>query len=220
MKVSVLLAVYNGEDYIEQAVHSVLCQSHEDFELLVGFNGTTDNSKKLISEIDDPRIRIFDYGDDKGKSKTLNKLLLESTANWVAIQDADDVWMRDKLKLQIGMVDEFDVIGTFAKYINEYSDFIGEPTLAVDHADIANHCFNYSNQIINCSSLIKKEAIFKAGVWDENCLVEDYDLWLKLLKLGYKFRNIPKPLVWHRIHHKSNFNTQTFDIYSLVNKYK
>ena len=73
--ISILLAVYNGEKYIRKSIDSILNQSYKDFELLIGFNGTIDNSKKIVSEYNDSRIRVFDYNDDKGKAKTLNKLI-------------------------------------------------------------------------------------------------------------------------------------------------
>ena len=67
--ISILLATYNDETYIREAVSSVLEQTYTDFELLIGFNGTRDSSKEIISSIHDPRIRVFDYADDKGKAK-------------------------------------------------------------------------------------------------------------------------------------------------------
>lgn len=73
--ISILLATHNGERFIEQSIKSVLNQTFKEFELLIGFNGTTDSSKKIVEGIKDDRIRVFDYGEDKGKSKTLNKLL-------------------------------------------------------------------------------------------------------------------------------------------------
>lgn len=99
--ISILLAIYNGEKYLRNSIDSILNQTFKDWELLIGFNGTTDSSKEIIKEYKDTRIKTFDYGDDKGKCKTLNKLIKESQYDLCAIQDDDDVWEKEKLKKQI-----------------------------------------------------------------------------------------------------------------------
>jgi glycosyltransferase involved in cell wall biosynthesis len=123
--ISILLATYNGEKYISLAIESVLNQSFKDFELLIGFNGTTDSSKGIVYRYNDPRIRVFDFGDDKGKSKTLNKLLIESRYDHVCLQDDDDVWVYNKLEKQTNYFEEYDVVGTLI------SDFQKKPTTIV-----------------------------------------------------------------------------------------
>ena len=110
--ISVLLAVYNGEKYIRKSLDSVLNQTYKDFEILIGFNGTTDNSKSIVSEYKDNRIKVFDFGNDKGKAKTLNKLLRECKGDWIAIQDDDDIWLPGKLEFQLKYSNDFDVIGS------------------------------------------------------------------------------------------------------------
>ena len=73
-QISVLLPSRNGEAYIEQSVRSVLSQRNIDLELLIGLNDTTDNTKNILNRISSPNMKIFDYGDEKGVSNTLNKL--------------------------------------------------------------------------------------------------------------------------------------------------
>lgn len=218
--ISILLATYNGEKYIKKSIESVLNQTFKDFELLIGFNGTTDNSKKIISEFDDKRIKIFDYGDDKGKSKTLNKLIKEAKYDWVAIQDDDDVWLPKKLEKQIEFIDSFDVIGTQIFYIDENENIIGKPNLSLTQEEIVKKCLLGENQIANTSAIFKKDLVFKTNGWDENINgIEDFDFWLKLIKFNARFINLKKELVLHRIHKNSNFNTQKWDVNSLILKY-
>ena len=109
--ISILLATYNGERYIEQSITSVLNQTFTEFELLIGFNGTTDGSKEIVASFNDSRIRVFDYGEDKGKATTLNKLLKEVKYDWIAIQDDDDVWADSKLEKQVAHTTTNDIIG-------------------------------------------------------------------------------------------------------------
>ena len=156
VKISVLLAVYNGEKFIKKAIESVLLQTYSNIELLIGFNGTVDKSKEIVSQFNDAKIRVFDYGMDKGKAKTINKLLKESVGDWVAIQDDDDVWLPKKLEAQMRFVEEYDIIGTQIFYINEIDERTGGPTLSTSHESILFKSLNGDNQIANTSAIFKK----------------------------------------------------------------
>jgi glycosyltransferase involved in cell wall biosynthesis len=216
--ISILLPVYNGEKYIRYAIDSVLKQTFSDFELLVGFNGTTDNSKKIVSEIVDSRIKVFDYGTDKGKSKTLNKLLKEAKYDYVCLQDDDDIWNERKLLSQLEFLRDFDVVGTQISYMDKNGSIIGKPLLKCKHEDIVYFSLKGENQLANSSTIFKKSCIIEANGWDESLpALEDYDLWLRLMKKGKKFLNLNDYLVDHRIHDESNFNTNSWiDIYRKI----
>ena len=214
--ISVLLPTYNGEKYLGLAIESVLNQSFKDFELLVAFNGTTDNSKDIPLKYNDPRIRIFDY-DDAGKSKTLNKLLLEAKYDWIALQDDDDHWIFDKLEKQLPYTNNFDVIGTFISYIDEGGHITGDLKLSSGHTGIVNFSMRGNNQIANTSAIFKKEDALEIGGWKDGLDgIEDFDFWLRLMRQGKKFINISESLVQHRIHKDSKFNTKIFDISKIL----
>lgn len=214
--ISVLLATYNGEKYLSTAIESVLNQTFNNFEILIGLNGTTDDSKNLIKKYNDSRIRIFDYGDDKGKAKTLNRLLVEAKYDWIALQDDDDVWLQDKLENQIKFLEDFDVIGTFISYIDSYGNMIGAPTLYSHHEEIKKYSLNGTNQVANTSAIFKKADALEIYGWNpEIDGIEDFDFWLKLLRKDKKFFNIPECYVLHRIH-KSNFNTKQYDLSKIL----
>jgi len=210
-EISVLLATYNGEKFIRESVMSVLNQTFENFELLVGFNGTTDSSKIIVSEFDDDRIKIFDYKEDKGKGKTLNKLLKESKKEWIAIQDDDDLWYPEKLKSQVAFCQDYDVIGSQILYMDENGKSptihgLGPKLQATDES-IKELTKGGENQIANSSSIIKKECAESVGGWAEDIDgIEDLDFWLKVINKNYKFVNLSNILVSHRVYAKSNFN--------------
>jgi glycosyltransferase involved in cell wall biosynthesis len=215
--VSVLLATYNGENFISKSIESILNQSFQEFEILIGFNGTTDNSRMIVNQYNDPRIRVFDYGDDKGKSKTLNKLLLESKYEWIAIQDDDDIWINTKLEKQLPHIENNDVIGTFIQYIDVNDNPIGGPTLSSQDDEIKKTSLSGGNQIANTSAIFKKKDALEIGGWRDGLDgIEDYDFWLRLMRNGKKFINISENLVLHRLHSNSNFNTKQFDLSKIL----
>lgn len=222
LKLSILLAVYNGEKYLKKSIESVLNQTYSNIELLVGFNGTVDKSKDIVSQFNDPRIKIFDYGMDSGKSKTINKLLKESTGDWIAIQDDDDIWLPKKVEEQMKLISEYQIIGTQILYINENDEIIGSPKLSHSHDEILSKSLNGDNQIANTSAIFSKNKAIEVNGWDESLDgIEDFDFWLKMMKTaGCMAINLKDYHVWHRLHNRSNFNTKTFDLQSITKKYR
>jgi len=215
--ISILLAVYNGEKYIKRSIDSVLGQTFQDWELLIGFNGTIDGSKEIVKQYNDPRIRVFDYGDDKGKAKTLNKLIKESKGEWLAIQDDDDMWMPKKLDRQFKHADEYDVIGTQIIYVDENDNTTGNPVLAKDNDTIKIKSLSGDNQVANTSAIFKKKCAEEINGWAENLDgIEDFDFWLKIMRNGHKFINLSSPEVMHRLHNNSSFNTKKFDLTKIL----
>jgi len=207
--ISILLAVHNGEKYISQSIDSIINQTFENWELLIGFNGTIDSSKDIVDSYNDDRIKTFDYGNDKGKAKTLNKLIKEAQYDWCAIQDDDDIWLSKKLEKQIKHTKDCDVVGSYIHYINENGSITGSPNLSQNHGQIKTKSLIGINQIANSSAIFKKDAAAQINFWREDIDgVEDFDFWLRLLRAGYSFYNIPEYITLHRLHASSHFNSQ------------
>jgi glycosyltransferase involved in cell wall biosynthesis len=218
--ISILFPIYNGEKYLKDSIESVLNQTFSNFEILIGFNGTSDSSKNIISDYKDNRIRIFDYS-DSGKAKTLNKLIKEAKYNWLAVQDDDDVWEINKLEEQIKYCNDYDVIGVNLRYIDEYSNEIGSLKFSETDLTIKHLSLYGNNQIASTGAIFKKDKAINVNCWDENIDgIEDYDFWLKLIKADCKFINLQQFLLRHRLHTSSNFNTKQHNILELLNKYR
>ena len=214
--ISVLLATYNGKEYLNKAIESVLCQTQPNLELLIGFNGTTDNSKDIALSYNDGRIKIFDY-DDKGKSKTLNKLIHKAQYDIIAIQDDDDIWEPTKIEEQLKHIENYDVVGSLVTYIDENGTVIGHSINSTDPDEIIKLSLNGQNKMANSSTILKKKDAIEIGGWrQEFDGIEDYDLWLRLMRNNKKFFNIQKNLVRHRLHGKSNFNTKKHDLSKIL----
>ena len=218
--VSILLASYSGHRFIKESLDSILNQNYTKFEILIGLNGENLETRKILENYSDPRIRIFDYGDDKGKAKTLNKLINEAKYEIIGIQDDDDIWKPEKLKTQIGLLAEYDIVGTFIEYIDVNNGpwiennirNIG-PNLSTDHDEIIRNMLLGNNQIANTSALFKKKDALNVGGWDTTLEgIEDFNFWIKLIKKDRKFVNVPEVLVLHRIHRTSNFNYINTDL--------
>ena len=199
--ISILIPIYNGVEFIDESVMSVINQTYTDWELLIGINGHPENSSVFIT--------AKEY---ENKSNTLNEMIKYCNYDYVAILDVDDIWEPEKLEIQSKLLNIYDVIGTKCVYFGEKNFVLSIPT-----GDISNFDFTITNPIINSSSVIRKELCF----WVENG-IEDYDLWLRLRKMDKKFYNFEEVLIKHRIHNTSAFNSKGNDLLAqnLVNSYK
>lgn len=215
--VSILIPIYNGIEFIEESVGSVLNQTFEDWELIIGINGHPEGSSVywIAKEYENrsSKIKVFDFYTIKGKSDVLNEMIQFCKYDYVAILDVDDIWHKDKLKIQSAFIGEYDVIGARCIYFGDINGIV--PYIPLE--DISTFDFLEVNPIINSTSLIKKELCY----WDNspNC-VEDYDLWLRLWRAGKKFYNCSQICLKHRIHKSSAFNnTNNNFVPELIEKY-
>ena len=201
--ISILMPIYNGIEFIEESVSSIMNQTFDDWELIIGVNGHPPLSDVYFTakqyELKCNKIRVFDLCDIKGKSNALNVMVQYCNYGYVALLDVDDIWMPKKLESQIYYLNVYDVIGTKCVY---FGDSDGTPPLP--EGDLETFIFFSFNPIINSSSLIRKELCNWNAKWDG---VEDYDLWLRLKKAGKKFYNCREVMVKHRIHKQSAFNS-------------
>ena len=158
--ISILIPIYNGIEFIEESVSSVLNQTYEKWELIIGINGHPENSEvyQIAKEYEKKsnKVKVIDFYTIKGKSNTLNEMIKYCNYNYVAILDVDDIWHNEKLKLQSHMLDKYDVIGSNCVWFGDRNDVI--PTIPI--GDISSFDFSSVNPIINSSSVIKKELCY------------------------------------------------------------
>ncbi len=199
------MPIYNGIEFINESVNSIINQSFTDWELIIGINGHPENSdvfkKAKLYENINPKISVYDLINIKGKANALNKMIGFCKYNYIALLDVDDIWYYKKLEIQSKFINNYDVVGSNCVCFGD-KKIVPE----VPKYDFSNFNFAEINPIINSSAIIKKELCF----WRENG-IEDYDLWIRLRKLKKKFYNCPEILVKHRIHQNSAFNSKGND---------
>ena len=198
--ISILMPIYNGIEFIEESVSSILSQTFESWELIIGINGHPQNSDiykiaYIFQQKYPDKIKVLDFYHLRGKSTTLNAMIACCIYDYVAILDVDDIWFPNKLEIQSVYLYKYDVIGTKCVYFGNLNGNI--PDIPV--GDLSEFSFLSVNPIINSSALIRKEYCFWNEKWNG---IEDYDLWLRLKSQGLTFFNCPEILVKHRINSK------------------
>lgn len=201
--ISILIPLYNGIEFLEETLNSVITQTYAKWELLIGINGHPRDSDvekqatKFIEKYNQFDMRVI-YYNTCGKSDTLNNMINDIKYDYVALLDADDLWLPEKLEKQVPFLNSYDVVGTNCEYFGDKQGFPGVP-----FGNLKNFNFFATNPIINSSVIIHKQN----AKWDKNeMILEDYDLWFRLLYEGKSFYNLEDALCRHRIYTTSSFN--------------
>jgi teichuronic acid biosynthesis glycosyltransferase TuaG len=210
--ISILIPIYNGIEFIDESVTSIINQTFKDWELLIGINGHPANSeiyqRAKIYEGKIDKIKVFDFYNIKGKSNTLNEMIKYCKYDYVALLDVDDIWYPEKLEIQHIFLNKYDVIGTRCVYFGDIRGIIPD----IPRLDFSSFNFAEVNPIINSSVVIRKKLCYWNSQFDG---VEDYDLWIRLRKNNKSFFNCPEILVEHRIHTDSAFNSGNKNNYNV-----
>jgi glycosyltransferase involved in cell wall biosynthesis len=202
--VTIIIPVYNGSKYLREAIDSALGQTYPNVEVIVVNDGSDDNgATEAVARSYGNRVRYF-YKENGGVSTALNLGIREMNGDWVSWLSHDDAYKPDKIAKQMELLaqEQGKVIPyTHIKYIDELSspiDTYNYPPVAADKFVMEMLKENF---IYGCSLLVPREAFDKVGLFNEALrTTPDYEMWLRLCKRKYRFKNIPEPLVLVRLH--------------------
>lgn len=216
-KVSVIIPTYNRCDLLREAIGSVLTQTFDDFELIVVDDGSTDDTRDAVMSFDDPRLRYL-FQANGGVASARNWGVASSRASLIAFLDSDDVWLLEKLKVQV------DYFGR-----NPHVSFCQTEELWVRGGRRVNPAERHRKHsgwifrecvplcIVSPSAvMIRRDAFDALGGFDESLRAcEDYDLWLRAA-LRYEIHTLPDALVTKRGGHGDQLSRQWgLDIYRI-----
>lgn len=202
-KVSVVMAAYNGGEYIGSSIESILNQTLKDFEFIIVNDCSTDNTLDTIRSYNDERIVIFNNEKNLGQTKSLNIGVGLAKGEYIARIDADDFSYPHRLEKQVRFFNdnpEFDVVGSSGHVLNRCGKRRSISLAPVDQGEIFFKIF-YDNPIIHISALIRKDKLVMLGGYDESFhIVQDYDLWSRFLINKLRLGNLKDVLVAYRVY--------------------
>ena len=204
-KVTVLLAVHDGEPYIDEAVRSVLGQTFTDFELLVVDDASTDDTVAIVERLADERIRILRNERNLGQVPSLNRGLSEARGEYVARLDADDACLPTRLERQVEVLDNdprVGLVGTWMDAVDDRGRLLGRLQKTLDdYVDFLYHTLIMRVYVSHPSAMYRREPVLRLGRYDETTgPAEDKDLWRKLALERFEARIVPEALVRYRLH--------------------
>jgi len=201
-KVTVLMSVYNGEKYLNEAIDSILGQTFKDFEFLIIDDASTDKTAEILKSYNDPRIKIVNNKNNIGLTKSLNKGLKLARGEYIARQDADDISLPRRLETQVQYLEDHKnivAVGTCINRINAYNEIIGSVTFPTSPIDIDLNLL-FGRWVFAHGSIMFCNSTMDRIRYDENVLyAQDYNLWLKLSR-KFSMANINEILYNLRTH--------------------
>ncbi len=204
--VTVLMALYNGGEYLKQSVKSVLGQTYDNFEFLIINDGSTDDSLEIIESFHDERIRIHNNARNLGQTVSLNVGLKLAKGNYIARIDGDDVALPRWLETQVNSVEKYSycsVVSNYAFAIDEHNKIKKLYKPALDQECLILRSL-IASPVNHVGSILRKKDIVENGGYDERYIIAaDFDLWCKLLRNNFRITTTPKMLMAIREHAQS-----------------
>jgi glycosyltransferase involved in cell wall biosynthesis len=200
-KVSILMPVYNGGQYLAQALDSIISQSFGDWELILVNDGSTDNSESIIKQYQDDRIFYIKNPENLKLIKTLNKGIDYCKGQYIARMDADDICRPDRLKRQVDFLDAHPLClmcGTSASVIDNNGEKTGKIHNLTDN-DYLRISLLFTPSFIHPSMMIRSETLRQNRYDEAYKHVEDYELWCRIARQG-EIANIDAELFEYRWH--------------------
>jgi glycosyltransferase involved in cell wall biosynthesis len=194
-KVSVVMSVLNGETYLAESIKSILLQPFEDIDFLVVNDGSTDRTGKILSGVQDARLRVIDQ-DNRGLAASLNRAVSEATGDYIARMDADDFSYPNRLLNQTAFLDEnpaYGLVGSYYHLIGPTGQLLGLQYRPVDDAELQRYLLE-ANQFAHGAVMFRRSLFEQVGGYDVQFrYAQDYDLWLRMAERSKLF-NLPKVL--------------------------
>jgi glycosyltransferase involved in cell wall biosynthesis len=205
--ITVLLSVFNGRQYLRQAIQSILDQTFTDFEFLIINDGSTDDSLKILNAfaLGDPRIRIISRS-NRGLTVTLNEGIALARGEFIARMDADDIAMPDRLEKQLAYLRANPacvLLGSRVMLVDPNGSPIEEICLHKSHEEIDTALMSHGWPMVHPAVMMRTRALRSIGGYCEAFRTnQDHDLFLRLAEYG-RVANLPDMLLKYRQHKKS-----------------
>jgi glycosyltransferase involved in cell wall biosynthesis len=194
--ISIAMATYNGEKYINEQIDSILKQTYQDFELIICDDCSTDNTVEVIIEVgrNDKRVRFYKNGERLGYIKNFEKAMHLCRGDYIALSDQDDIWEKSHLELLYKNIGENRLICSNALLVDVYNKSLNITMKEIIHIKNVPHdpllIFQrllYMNFAQGASMLIDRKLLDKAFPFPDEI---PHDYWLAILaasesKLAY-----------------------------------
>lgn len=180
--VSIIMPAYNAENFIGEAIESVVSQSLRDWELLVTDDGSTDSTCSIVEEFieRDSRVKLYYNESGKGPASARNNSIERAGGDFIAFLDSDDCWKPEKLERQLEFMERVgaDFCFTDFSHINEVGFFVRKVQVPkkIDYATLLK------GNVIATATVLIRRASFPDLKMPDYPRAQDFALWIKLLR--------------------------------------
>ncbi len=218
--VSILMNCYNGEKYLRETLNCIINQTYKNWELIFWDNKSSDNSKKIVKQFKDNRIKYFKSEKFQNLYNSRNLAIKKAKGKYVGFLDVDDLWEKTKLKKQIQYLlkhQNYKIIYSNFFLINQVKKIknIGYKQLLPVGFITQKILNNYSVGLV---TVILDKKIFRKHRFNKKYnIIGDFDFFIKVSQ-KYKFGCIQSPLASYRVH-ESNLSGKRIDLHIKELKY-
>lgn len=198
--VSVIIPTYNRAYCIKNAIDSVLQQEYEQMEIIIVDDASTDNTREVIQNIKDRRIKYICNDKNCGAAASRNIGVKMASGKYIAFQDSDDIWLKEKLQKQLEIIEASDYGMVYCSFERIFPDGRIEkvPRQGIQKEARQGEIYPYllaESYISTQTMLLKREVFQQIEGFDETMKsYEDYDLAIRISK-GYKIGYVDEVLV-------------------------
>lgn len=222
--ISIIVPVYNAENFIVETMDSVLVQTYHNWELLLVEDCSSDNTVTLIQQYmektGDPRIRLIRQPSNMGAARARNRGLREANGRYISYLDADDLWEPEKLEKELAFMKEKDAVFAFTGY--EFADETGKGMGKVVHVpEKLTYKQALSNTtIFTTTVMFDLEKLPREQLEMPVMKSEDTALWFRVLRSGVTAYGLDENLVKYRRAGKSLSSNKLEAIRRIWNLYR
>ena len=207
MKISVCIATYNGEKYIKEQLDSILLQLSGNDEVIITDDISTDNTVDIIKSFNDNRIKTYVNNKKLGATANFNESLSKASGDIVFLSDQDDIWLDNKVKICLEILETYDLVETNCKVVDvnlnitheSYFDVVGSGKGLVKNL--------YKSTYLGCCLAFNKN-VLNAILPIPNNLMMYHDWWIGFIaEQKFKVYFESKPLLLYRRHGNTTSST-------------
>ena len=217
--ISVCMATYNGEKYIKEQLESILKQIGKDDEIVISDDGSTDKTLNIIKKFNDYRIKIYINDGMHGFTHNFENALNKAKGDIIFLSDQDDIWLDNKVKKTLKVLENYDMAISDCITINENHDIIQKSRFDTFNVKpgFINHLIK--SRFLGCCMAFNKKVLDISLPFPNRKDLVEHDIWLVAVAYRYfKVKLISEPLIYYRRHGK-NVSSGGFDKgYSIFNK--
>ncbi|MEM8830638.1 MAG: glycosyltransferase family A protein [Cyanobacteria bacterium P01_G01_bin.19] len=201
-QISIVIPAYNAAQTITETIESVQQQTVDDWELIVVNDGSTDNTLEVLQQIVELRLKIIS-APNGGVSAARNLGMAQARGQYIAFLDADDLWVADKLELQLEALEQNPnaiVAYSWTCFMDEQQDgYVYHPSPPYQYAgDVYPQLLQRDFIHSGSNTLVRKSALDRVGGFDSRCdICEDWDMWVRLAAIG-GFVVVPQHQIMYR----------------------
>ena len=208
--VSIAMASYNGERFIKEQLDSILNQSYQNIELVIVDDCSKDNTVEIIKNFQSKysNIKLFQNSTNSGVTKTFEKAIQESTGDFIAISDQDDIWELNKIEILMNEIENNDAVYSNSLLVDAKGNSLNKSFTTIMNMKTyySGAPFLLSNSVPGHTILMKKIFVEKILPFPKDML---FDLWIGFCAAGNNgIKFVDKTLVKYRQHESNTIGTR------------